>query len=157
MTVIAYDGLTLAADKRACMGSMINTVTKIHRVGDVLVGGSGDLDFVLQVVQWVRDGRKPESFPAQQRDKDDWQNIILIEANGKPSIYNRTPHAIQYEQRCVAIGSGREYAMAAMHLGKSAREAVEVAIALDPGCGNGIDALELSASAALYAPLRLAE
>ena len=37
----------------------------------------------------------------------------------------------------------RDFALAAMHLGKSAREAVEVACALDVFCGNGIDTLEL--------------
>lgn len=142
MTVIAWDGRTLAADKRCCSAGMIRTVTKIHRIGDVLVGGSGDLCFVLQMHQWIRDGRKPENFPSAQRDKDDWQPVLIVETDGTPSIYDRTPYPVRYEDHFCAIGSGREYAMAAMHLGKSAREAVEVAIALDAGCGNGIDVLE---------------
>lgn len=39
MTCVAWDGHTLAADKRSCYGSMITTVTKIHRIDGVLVGG----------------------------------------------------------------------------------------------------------------------
>lgn len=142
MTVIAWDGRTLAADKRAChAGSMIRTVTKIWRVDDVLMGGAGDFDFILQMIEWVRGGRDVAAFPAQQRDKEDWQTVLVIERDGTPSIYQRTPYPVRYEDGATAIGSGRDFAMAAMHLGKSAKEAVQVAIDLDSGCGNGIDVL----------------
>lgn len=143
MTCIAWDGRTLCADRRACNGGIINTVTKIHRVGAVLCGGSGELSFVSVMLEWVRGGRDIEKFPKSQMDKDDWQPFLVVEADGTTSIYERTPHPNRYEQSHVAIGSGRDLARAAMHLGKSSREAVEVAIALDSGCGNGIDELRL--------------
>jgi ATP-dependent protease HslVU (ClpYQ) peptidase subunit len=41
----------------------------------------------------------------------------------------------------MAIGSGRNYAMAAMYLGKTAAEAVAVAAALDSSVGCGITTL----------------
>lgn len=144
MTCIAWDGKTLAADKRATYGGMICTVTKIFRVYGLLVGGSGELPFILAMVEWVRNGRKAEDFPASQRDKDDWQAVLVIEADGTPLLYERTLFPVRYEQQHIAIGSGREYARAAMYCGKSAREAVEVACALDSGCGNGIDVLTLT-------------
>lgn len=144
MTIIAWDGKTLAADKRATYGGMICTVTKIFRVGDLLVGGSGELPFVLAMVEWVRSGRNIDAFPVAQRDKDDWQATLVIEADGTPSLYERTPYPVRYEHHGVAIGSGREYARAALHLGKTSVEAVEVACALDSSCGNGIDTLELA-------------
>ena len=144
MTCIAWDGTTLAADRRCCYGNMINEVTKIYRVNGLLVGGSGDFPFILAMIEWIRDGRKPEAFPKHQSDKDDWQSILVIELNGAPSIYERTPYPIRQEQAHVAIGSGREVARAAMYLGKTAREAVEVACALDSSCGNGIDTLTLA-------------
>lgn len=143
MTCIAWDGKTLAADKRACYGTMVNTVTKIHRVGDVLVGSAGDLAFALGMIEWVRGGREASQFPLSQATKEDWQPTLVIEKDGSISLYERSPHAIRYEQRCAAIGSGREFARAAMALGKTAREAVELACQLDSGCGNGIDVLEL--------------
>lgn len=40
-----------------------------------------------------------------------------------------------------AIGTGRDYARAAMHLGRNAVEAVQVAILFDENCGNGVDTL----------------
>jgi len=144
MTCIAWDGKTLAADKRASYGGTITTLTKIWRVGDVLVGGSGESSFIGAMVEWVRGGRLSSDFPTSQANKDDWQPLLVIEADGTTSLYERTQYPIRHEQRCIAIGSGREYAMAAMHVGKSAREAVEVAIALDCGCGNGIDELTLN-------------
>lgn len=143
MTCIAWDGKTLAADKRCSENGIINTLTKIHRIGDVLVGGSGTLSFVNAMVQWVRDGRVAADFPASQKDKDDWQPFLVIEADGSVSFYDRTCHPARYEQPQYAIGSGREIARTAMYLGKTAREAVEVACAMDSGCGNGIDTLEL--------------
>lgn len=144
MTCIAWDGTTLAADRRCCYGSMISEATKIHRVNGLLVGGSGDFPFILAMIEWIRDGRKLEAFPKHQSDKDDWQPILVIELEGITSIYERTPYPIRQEQKHVAIGSGREFARAAMYIGKTAREAVEVACALDSGCGNGIDTLTLA-------------
>ncbi len=142
MTCIAWDGKTLAADKRATTGGLIAAVTKIHRIGDLIVGGSGDLTFIGPMLEWIKAGRDPATFPASQKDKDDWQPVLVIERDGTPSLYERTPYPLRFEQQHVAIGSGGEYARAAMHLGCTARAAVEVAIALDCGCGNGIDVLE---------------
>lgn len=143
MTAICWDGKTLAADKQASYGTMICTVTKIFRVNGLLVGGAGEVPFVLAMVEWVRNGRKVEDFPLDQKGKDDWQPLLVIEADGTPSLYERTPFPVRYEQQQIAIGSGREYARAAMYCGKSAREAIEVACALDSGCGNGVDVLSL--------------
>ncbi len=143
MTVIAWDGKTLAADKRACVGSMVNTVTKIRRIGVLLVGGAGDMSYVLAMFDWIRAGRARDDFPADQRSAENWQPIIVVEADGTAVIYERTPFPIRYEQKFAAIGSGREFARAALYMGATAAEAVSVACALDNGCGNGIDTLEL--------------
>jgi len=144
MTVIAWDGRTLAADKRSDYGGCIQVVTKIHRAGGCLVGGSGELSFVLGMVEWVRNGRDPSQFPASQRDKDDWQPTLVIEPSGRALMYERTPHPIRWEREFGAIGSGKQYALAAMRCGKTAAEAVAIASEFCPGCGNGIDALALS-------------
>ena len=143
MTIICWDGTTLAADKRATYSGMICTVTKIHRVNGLLVGGSGDSCHILALIEWVREGRKIEKFPKHQEDKDDSVSLLVVELDGTTSSYERTPYPIKYEQRNVCIGSGREYARAALHLGCNSSDAVSAAIALDSGCGNGIDTLTL--------------
>lgn len=142
--MIAYDGTTLAADKLSLYGNVRNIVTKIHRMGTgELVGCAGELTFCLALIEWVRGGRKAADFPTRASDKDDWQPLLVIELDGTPSFYERTPYPIRNEQRCIAYGSGKEFAITAMHLGKTAREAVEVAIELDVMCGGGVDTLEL--------------
>lgn len=143
MTVIAYDGRTLAADKRASYGGMICTVTKIHKVNGLLVGGAGDFTFVMAMIEWVKGGRVISEFPSAQGSKDDWQSVVVIELDGSISLYERTPYPVRYEQPHFAIGSGREYARAAMALGFDSVRAVETAMLLDTGCGNGIDTLTL--------------
>lgn len=146
MSVIAWDGHTLAADKRATFGTTIRTTTKIFRVGDALVGYAGDAAFGEEMVAWLARGADPTDFPSGNRDKDDWAGLLVIR-KGQPILrYERTPYPIRFEDKTFSIGCGRDFALAAMHLGKTAREAVEVAIALDSGCGNGIDTLELEAA-----------
>ena len=143
MTVIAWDGKTLAADKRATFGTLIRTTTKIFRVGDALAGYCGDAAFGEEMIAWLKRGAEPADFPASNRDKDDWAPMLVIRKGAPVARYERSPYPVLFEDETFAIGCGRDFAIAAMHLGKNAREAVEVAIALDSGCGNGIDTLEL--------------
>lgn len=143
MSVIAWDGKTLAADKRASYGTTILTTTKIFRVGGCLVGYTGDAVFGEQMLAWIRAGANVEDFPAAQRDKDDWCGVLVITPEGKVSRYERVPYPLTYEDKFFAAGSGGDFALAAMHLGKTAREAVELACKLDSGCGNGITELTL--------------
>lgn len=145
MTTIAFDGKKMAADKRAEYGGCIQVVTKIHRVGGCLVGGAGEAAFINAMVDWVRDGRQHDKFPASQKDKDDWQPIMVVEPSGRILVYERTPHPVVWEREFAAIGSGKHYAMAAMLLGHNASVAVRVAAHFDPGTGNGVDELNLEA------------
>lgn len=142
MTVIAWDGKTLAADKRAVWATTILTTTKIHRVRGCLVGFAGDSTFGREMLEWFRNGEDPANFPASQRDKEDWCGLLVIRPDGAIDRYERTPYAIRFEDERIAIGAGREFALAAMYLGHGARRAVEVACALD-NSGNGIDCLTL--------------
>ena len=141
MTVIAWDGNTLAADKRTSFGTLIRTTTKIFRVGDALCAHSGNAAVGEEMLAWFRSGAKADTFPSVQRT-DDWAELMVIR-KGEILKYEQTPYPIHVEDRFIAIGCGRDYAMAAMHLGCSAVKAVEVEIELDSGCGNGIDVLEL--------------
>jgi ATP-dependent protease HslVU (ClpYQ) peptidase subunit len=141
MTVIAWDGVSLAADRRSCSGSAVRSLTKIFRVGDALVGAAGDTDMCCQLIAWFRAGHDPTAFPESQRDRDNWAGLLVVWPDGAVWKYERTPHPIQYDPQLFSIGSGRDFALAAMHLGKTAAEAVAVACALDSGCGDGVDIL----------------
>jgi ATP-dependent protease HslVU (ClpYQ) peptidase subunit len=140
MTVIAWDGKTLAADKRATTAGLARTVTKIFRHEKSIIGFSGSLDQGLEMVAWFRSGADSKNFPASQRDKDDWVTFVVVDAEGV-SFFERTPQPCKVEDSTWATGSGRDFAIAAMYCGKSACEAVEIACKFETGCGNGIDVL----------------
>ena len=141
MSVIAWDGKTLAADKRACLWTLIATTTKIFKACGALVAYSGDACFGEEMLAWFKDGSDPLKFPPLQRDKDDWSGLLVVWDSGEIWKYERSPYPLKFPKQLFAIGSGRDFALAAMYLGKTAEEAVEVACVFDSGCGNGVDIL----------------
>ena len=78
MTIIAWDGRTLAADKQSESSGKISTVTKIIRLstGEVLAW-TGDHDSGLLMAKWYANGADIEKWPACQRDKDQWSLFIV--------------------------------------------------------------------------------
>jgi ATP-dependent protease HslVU (ClpYQ) peptidase subunit len=142
MTVVAWDGRTLAADKRATGAGMKSTATKIHRLPDGLVGFSGGGAHAAELLNWFFGARNPDTYP--RRDDDEGAGSLMINSAGAVFMYSaNSPFPERIEDPFFARGSGRDYAMAAMHLGCDSRRAVEVACAFDVYCGNGIDTLEL--------------
>lgn len=147
MSVIAWDGATLAADKRACLGSLIRTTRKISRVknndiGEALVGYAGDADAGEEILAWFASGYNPDKFPSSQRNPDGWSGLLVVWPTRHIWKFERTPYPIRFPPQHFAIGSGRDFALAAMHLGCDAVKAVKIACELDSGCGNGVDTLE---------------
>lgn len=143
MTVIAWDGRTLAADKQSTIQGLGFTVTKIFRVPDGLVGFMGSASHVAALLPWFCGDRDPMAWP-QPHAPNESADVLHITAAGI-QVYCGTngPRPEKLEDRFVAMGAGRDYAMAAMFLGHDARRAVEVACALDIHCGKGIDTLTL--------------
>lgn len=142
MTVIAYDGKTLAADRRITSSGLIRTMTKIRRIGDLRVGCAGPTDSAVAMFAWIEGGCVSDQFPKSQSDKEDWAATIVIDGAGRICMYERTPSMQVLEDEIIAIGSGRDFALAAMHLGKTAAEAVDVAAHFQCDCGNGVDVLD---------------
>lgn len=143
MTTICWDGKTLAADKRFVNNGLPRTGTKIFRAGDVLVGCAGTASHAVAMVDWVRGGRDKADFPIKHGD--DYTHTLVIEADRSISVYERYPNPIRFEEKIYALGSGRDFAMACLHMGKTAEESIAFIIAreLDTDTGNGIDVLEL--------------
>lgn len=140
MTVIAWDGRTLAADKRVSFQGLSSTTTKISRANGCLVAMCGDGTAAEQMLEWFRAGAMPGNFPKCQRSVD-WASLLVIVPDGKIHKYERGPKPIIIEDQFHAIGAGRDFAIAAMHCGKTAAEAVAIACIYENSCGNGIDTL----------------
>lgn len=143
MTVIAWDGRTLAADKQSVSSGLCSLVTKVHRIRNHLVGGSGEAPHVREHIEWFRRGADPSDFPTKIRDEKCPSFLLVITPDRKVLAYEDGPYPVEIESQHYAIGSGRDFAMAAMHLGFDAVRAVEVASALSNGCGGGVDVLEI--------------
>lgn len=141
MTVIAFDGRTLAADKRATTGGgMVRTITKIERHNGELLAVTGGLDIGLEMKEWYKAGADPERFPEVAR-KDD--AVLIVIKNRRIYSYASGPYPMEIEARKCAFGSGRDFAEAAMYLGRTAVEAVEIASLFQSDCGNGVDSFDL--------------
>jgi len=150
MTCIAWDGTTLAADKRATNnGGLARTCTKIERFADKLLAMTGDWDEAIETREWFKAGADPAKFPESVR-KGDRSSLLVIDAVGNIWHYTKGPYPMEVEDKQMAWGSGRDFALAAMHLGKDAIYAVEVACVFQTDCGSGIDALELDVKEAPF-------
>lgn len=141
MTVIAWDGKTLAADKLGDAGGLKRTITKIFRFEGGLFGSAGSASRSAEMFEWIKSGADPARVPAYQLT-DDYQAVMIVDNDRRVWLYGASPHPFRLEDPFHAIGSGRDFAIAAMHLGCNAARAVEVASHFESGCGNGVDTLE---------------
>lgn len=142
MTVIAWDGKTLAADRLSCSGATKGTVTKIFRCGGELLALAGSLSVGMEMLAWYRDGADVVKYPESNRNPDTGCSLILIRADGTAWKFESTPYPFRV-LGLGAWGSGDESAKVAMHCGKTAAEAVEITSLYNTGCGNGVDTLTL--------------
>lgn len=142
MTVIAWDGTTLAGDKLANMAGLRVSVTKIHRIAGCLVGSSGSSAEANELMAWFSRGADPKDFPEARRDSENWSGLLVIRPDLTVLKYEHTPYPVILDPgQKVGIGSGRDFAIAAMHFGANAETAVLVTNRLCSDCGLGVDTL----------------
>lgn len=127
MTVIAYRKGVLASDGMACRGEFIDTLSekKVHKLSDGrLVGACGDCAETYPFV-------KALDRPLAELPKLTESTVIVVAKDGRSiKVYSEKGHYVtpidgEYFN---AWGSGRDAAMAAMHCGKTAAQAVMVAM-----------------------------
>lgn len=142
MTVIAWDGRTLAADRQSTSNNMKRSTKKIYTVRDGLVAITGGGCHGHALINWFLGDRDVSKWPLYVSDECGFiihitKQGVWVYAGDKPAFGE--PILSPF----IAFGSGRDYAMAAMHLGKSAKEAVKIACLFDTTCGMGVDTLRL--------------
>lgn len=142
MTVIAWDGTNIAADRQGEAGNRRFEVSKLFPQPDGRVlAGSGAFTTVTLMVRWIANGADVESCPTPLPDLE--ACVIEVRPDRSASIYESgcaTGFDLPVGQPHT-LGVGGNFATAAMHLGKSAADACRVAIDLCPGCGIGIDSI----------------
>ena len=146
MTTVAFDGKTMAADTLATDVWGMKEVQngKIQLGKDFLIGFAGETGQVMRWWKSVSHMYLEELLEAGYvpYDKDTNDPSIVIGANG--GCYRHVaglflPTSRQFH----AVGSGRDYALAAMHLGRDAYHAVAVARDFDNNTGGDIIEKEL--------------
>lgn len=125
----------MAADKQGNNNAYKFIITKIFRLKDGGVAGiAGDFASGLKVVEWFNGAEKPLF------DKED-SFTVMVARDDECFIYEPSLIPIKIEQSFFSIGSGSHFALAALHLGKSAKKAIEVATFFDPDTGMGYEEL----------------
>lgn len=141
MTTIAWDGITLAGDTMVTRGNWKSTITsKVWIIGrgkkQVLYGGCGNIDDVLAVKAWLEGGDKPSprDFSAMRVFRD-----------GRVELLHESLFWHPWEAASpFAMGSGRDFALAAMMCGKNAEEAVAIAAKIDSGTAEPITSVRFA-------------
>ncbi len=142
MTVIAWDGKSLAADRQATSGDCRREVTKIRRLknGD-LASFSGSEAGAREMMTWYESGADPAKYPPMQATSD-WVRLILVTKKGV-FMYEERPVQMPLKEKFFAWGSGRDFALGAMAAGATAKQAVQITCRYSVGCGMGVDVATL--------------
>lgn len=142
MSVVVWDGKTLAVDRQATCGELRMNVRKARYLAcaDETVAWTGDHELGIVLANWYENGAKPEDWPPAQRDKDRWCRLIVVSRRGGLKFYEMEPVAQRYRDApYAAFGSGRDFALGALAMGATAEQAAEVACRFCVTCGGGVD------------------
>lgn len=142
MTVIAWRGNTIAADRMQCHGDTQAQIEKIHKEpGGVIFAIAGGASAGRLLMDWYREGADPSKWPKCQEHPELWASLIVWEPNTPyPFYYQQFPSKLYTRPNDYFVwGSGREVAIGALYHGATAIEAVEAANHHCAGCGFGVD------------------
>lgn len=143
MTTIAWDGESIAADRRVC-GSSIMSLGKLFKLPDgSVLAGAGDYAEVVEVVAWVMGGCDPDARP-RFSENSEGSSLLLARPDGK-AYWLTWPYLRQVEinEPFAAEGSGCQFALGAMAMGATARRAVQIAAKFDPFTGGGVNVIKV--------------
>jgi 20S proteasome alpha/beta subunit len=132
MTTIAYKDGVLAADSGASVGNYIIKTTKLVPLPDggaVACAGAGPIG--QGFIRWILGGRDEDERPVVESG-DEFSAIHMV--SDGIFVYMQDTQGPTHTSDPFAIGSGCDFAIAAMHLGATAEEAVELACELDIYC-----------------------
>jgi ATP-dependent protease HslVU (ClpYQ) peptidase subunit len=149
VTTVAYDGTTMASDSLASDNwGLRDSQIKIWHNENLLIGYAGEfghlyawrrrldaLDAVqTQTIEHLLDA----GYPGYHKDDNNPQILIVNRADGRAYKLTHGQFTPINDHKFYSIGSGQDFARTAMHLGKTAREAIEIAFLFDNNTGGKI-------------------
>lgn len=169
MTTIAWDGKTLAADSLATSSGMVVSTNEqkifVPQGEDWSVNGhpvaafatAGDCGCEFEIAELLKEGI---TYSTKYSPAFDFACIIITEDNECVLLYKDAGSEfakISRQDGFYAIGSGYAIATTAMHLGKSAIEAVNAAIQIDTTSGGNISVFTTIGETVMQSAKRLGE
>lgn len=148
MSVIAWDGYQLVADKQASNNGRIEVATKLIQLHDgrfgmaTYAGWVGTHSHGLALAKWFAEGADPAKWPSFQT-RENWTRLIIGVYGKGVWVYEDIPERDFVESPYLAWGSGGDFAMGAMANGASAATAVTIANQLSDTCGQGLTVVTL--------------
>ena len=141
MTTVAYRDGVLAADTLGC-GQFRRKCKKLHRVGDTIIGFSGNYSDCLHFVRWFENKDGALTFANFRNDNSDAPDVTaIVVCDGKAEKWTEHCQPTPIYESFFAVGSGAQAAMAAMHMGASAEEAVKISMLVDPHTAGDVETL----------------
>lgn len=136
MTTIAarFSTLEIAADSMVSGDDSFYLVEKLRQGKESIYGGCGDFEKLLKFYQALE----------SSSDVDSDADITILELRHDGIwIYESCIIPAKIKNDFWAIGTGANFAISAMHCGKSVKEAVEIACYYDTSSHQPIDLMKL--------------
>ncbi len=137
MTTIVWDGKNLATDTKVS-GHKLSTVSKLMEHEGWKLAICGDWAIGTAKRQWFIDGRQKAEWSWKD---DDSTTLVAISPEGLIYSFTKEPIPMHFTSKQEVWGSGSDFALTALHLGKNAIEACQVAIELDDHSGGTVEYL----------------
>ena len=157
MTTIACSLTEMAADMRVTWAGRGNDdentrlhtahAIKIDRIGDTLVGTSGDYAAGVRFLDWLKaggKGRRPKLDKDFRGLKLSKEGIFYVDGDDTTWMPIGTPY--------YAVGSGAHYALGALEMGADPKQAVKIAMEYDPYTGGKVTVIPLNKPASVARP-----
>jgi hypothetical protein len=133
MSVLVYDGTSLAADSMANNGHTLFPYSKLWQTGATFWGTTGYLQEMAQLRQWVEQGLVPEQYPLSQASQS---QLVQVSKEKGAVRYKGSALPLLHGRNKFAIGEGAPYAYGALFMGATAEQAVAAAIYYSVHCGG---------------------
>lgn len=129
MTTVAFDGYTLAADSLVTsQNTRVGQMDKLWRWKHGWFSVSGRLEHYRIIRDFLNNGKKSKCLG---------KFSCLAWNEDEQVMYEAVNDFAFYPAPCPdAIGSGEQIALTALHMGKTAKQAIELAIKLDTSTGG---------------------
>lgn len=140
MTTIAWDGKVIVTDMQTCIDDTKVVVQKLYALPQGgLAALLGIIEHSLAILEWVKNPKStPADYPIEHCDDDAGSLVVITPEKHIVYYQNKSPWPMKLTTSTVlGFGTGGGIAMGAMLAGKTAEEAVRIAMQADANSGLG--------------------